>query len=225
MAEEEHGPTRHHQPDKTGNPEHKGLLSGKNKWYLVGGLALIGILVFVFVKKSNANSTTANGSTTGTTATTGTLDATTESELQSALQAINSGGYGSGSAGTTNNYYSSGSTGSSSTGSAGTSNPGGSDQTSGNGILPLGNPPSGDVWVIGVPNGTGGWMNAVFPTGQAVQNFYQDIGYNNGYPGGLNYNDITGALNQAGATVQSNLTNSKMALSNAGSNSVPHTSR
>ena len=225
---QEHGPTQHHQPEKSGNPKADGLLSGNKKWYLIGGLAVVGILVFFFVRQSNANSST-NGSTTGTAATTSSLDATTESELQSALQAINSGAYGSGSGGggTTNNYYGSGT--SSDTGSGVTSTTGGSGTgsttSSGNGILPMDNPPGGDVWVIAVPNGTGGWMNAVFPTGQSVTQFYQNVGYNNGYPGGLSSNDITSALSQAGASVQSSLTNTKMAMSKAGSTSVPHTSK
>ena len=47
--------------DKKVGPK-KGLTTGKNKWYLVGGLGLIAILVFVFVRKSNAND--AGGSTT-----------------------------------------------------------------------------------------------------------------------------------------------------------------
>ena len=43
----------------------KGMLQGKQKWYLIGGLAIIAVLVLVFVKKSNAN---ANGSAAQTTA-------------------------------------------------------------------------------------------------------------------------------------------------------------
>lgn len=69
----------------------KGMLTGKNKWYVVGALAAIAVLVFVFVRKSNANS-----ATTGTTSSTN-LDPATQAALQSALQAQASGiGEGSG---------------------------------------------------------------------------------------------------------------------------------
>lgn len=71
-------------PTPPGKDKKKGgLLTGKNKWYLVGALALIAVLVFVFVRKSNANAT----GTTSTTGTTSGLDPTTEAALTSALQA------------------------------------------------------------------------------------------------------------------------------------------
>lgn len=59
-----------------------GMLTGKNKWYLIGGLGIVAVLVFFFVSRSNAA-----GSATGTGTTTGTsLDPSTQAALQSALQ-------------------------------------------------------------------------------------------------------------------------------------------
>jgi len=82
--------TAHHEgqaaPGKTGK---KDFLSGNGKWYLIGGLGVIAVLVFLFVKQSNANSSS------GTSATGTTLDPTTEAMLQSALQSQASQGYGS----------------------------------------------------------------------------------------------------------------------------------
>jgi LysM domain len=64
----------------------KGLLTGKNKWYVVGGLAVVAVLVFYFVRKSNANA--AGGATGTSTGATGTqLDPATQAALQGALQA------------------------------------------------------------------------------------------------------------------------------------------
>lgn len=57
-----------------------GMLTGKNKWYVVGGLGLIAVLVFVFVSRSNSAGTGA-ASTTGTA-----MDPATQAALQSALQ-------------------------------------------------------------------------------------------------------------------------------------------
>lgn len=57
-----------------------GLLTGKNKWYVVGGLGLLAVLVFFFVSRSNSNA----GATT-TTGGTG-LDPSTQAALQGALQ-------------------------------------------------------------------------------------------------------------------------------------------
>lgn len=74
--------------DKKVGPK-KGLTTGKNKWYLVGGLGLIAILVFVFVRKSNAND--AGGSTT--TGATTAMDPSTQAALQSALQGQSAAGY------------------------------------------------------------------------------------------------------------------------------------
>jgi LysM repeat protein len=67
----------------------KGLMTGKNKWYVVGGLGLIAVLVFVFVRKSNSNAAGGTTSATGTTA----MDPATQAALQSALQAQSAAGY------------------------------------------------------------------------------------------------------------------------------------
>lgn len=100
-APSEHGPTARHQPEKSGNPEQvdkakKGLTTGKNKWYLVGGLGLVAVLVFVFVKKSNG--ATATNDSTGSSTDNSSLDPSTESALESALQSA-SGGMSSGAQG------------------------------------------------------------------------------------------------------------------------------
>lgn len=79
-APQEHGPTQHHQPDKAGSPD---KLKGKNgKWYIVGGLAVIALLVFIFVRKSNQNAGGANPNQPTTS-----LDPATQAALQGALQA------------------------------------------------------------------------------------------------------------------------------------------
>jgi LysM repeat protein len=70
-------------------PKKGKLLTGKYKWYVVGGLGLIAVLVFVFVRKSNANST--GGTTTGGATTS--MDPATQAALQSALQAQSAAGY------------------------------------------------------------------------------------------------------------------------------------
>jgi LysM repeat protein len=59
----------------------KGLKTGKQKWYIVGGLAAVAILVFYFVSRSKSSA-----AASGTTATTGTtLDPATQAALQNAL--------------------------------------------------------------------------------------------------------------------------------------------
>jgi nucleoid-associated protein YgaU len=70
---------------KTGK---QGLMTGKYKWWLVGGLGLVAVLVFVFVRKSNTN---AAGGTTSTT--TSGLDPATQAAMQSALQGQAAAGY------------------------------------------------------------------------------------------------------------------------------------
>jgi LysM repeat protein len=62
--------------------------NGKMKWYIVGGLGVVAVLVFFFVSRSNsaAGGSTASGTSGGT------LDPSTEAALESALQAQASGG-------------------------------------------------------------------------------------------------------------------------------------
>jgi nucleoid-associated protein YgaU len=67
----------------------KGLMTGKYKWYVIGGLGVVAVLVFVFVRKSNAN---ASGTTTAGAANTA-LDPATQAALQSALQGQSAAGY------------------------------------------------------------------------------------------------------------------------------------
>src|SRR5437868_1764512 len=76
------------QPHKPGEDLKKPKLdNGKKKWYLVGILGVVAVLVFAFVRKSNANSaSTAPASTTASS-----LDPATQAELQSALQAMQAG--------------------------------------------------------------------------------------------------------------------------------------
>lgn len=60
------------------------LTQGNNKYWLYGGLAVIAVLVFYFVRKSNANA--AGGSSQNTTGTaTGGLDPASQAALQNAL--------------------------------------------------------------------------------------------------------------------------------------------
>lgn len=73
---------------KTPPGKKSGLMTGKYKWYVVGGLGLIAVLVFVFVRKSNAN---ASGGTPGAASTA--MDPSTQAALQSALQAQSAAGY------------------------------------------------------------------------------------------------------------------------------------
>jgi LysM repeat protein len=59
----------------------KGLKTSKNKWYIVGGLGIVAVLVFFFVSRSKANA--AGGTTAGGTGTS--LDPATQAALQNAL--------------------------------------------------------------------------------------------------------------------------------------------
>lgn len=77
------------EPEGNQKVPKKGLMTGKSKWYVVGGLGLIALLVFVFVRKSNSNAAGGTSSTTGTTA----MDPSTQAALQSALQAQAGAGY------------------------------------------------------------------------------------------------------------------------------------
>lgn len=71
-----------------GKGKKQGLMTGKYKWYVVGALGLIAVLVFVFVRRSNANA--AGSTTTGATTA---MDPATQAALQSALQAQSAAGY------------------------------------------------------------------------------------------------------------------------------------
>lgn len=126
----------------------KGLLTGKNKWYVVGALAVIAILVFVFVRKSNANA----GGSTGTGSTN--LDPATQAALQSALQAQAAGGLTSaGSGGTPGAQGDTGPAGPAGpTGPAGPAGPAGGTGNAGSGSSPAGNNNTGSP--AGKPTGT-----------------------------------------------------------------------
>jgi len=69
-------------------PKSKGGMWGKYKWYIVGALGLIAVLVFFFVRKSNANAT---GGSSGTSQSG--MDPATAAALQNALQGQASAGY------------------------------------------------------------------------------------------------------------------------------------
>lgn len=72
-------------------------MTGKKKWYVIGGLGILAVLVFFFVSRSNQNAT----GTTTTTSGSG-LDPSTQAALESALQAQAAGGYaGAGTTGAT----------------------------------------------------------------------------------------------------------------------------
>lgn len=64
-----------------GGKKKGGMLTGKNKWYVVGGLGIVAVLVFFFVSKSKANAAPGTSTTTGTS-----LDPSTQAALESALQ-------------------------------------------------------------------------------------------------------------------------------------------
>jgi nucleoid-associated protein YgaU len=73
----------------------KGGKLDKYKWWIVGALGLVAVLVFFFVSRSNSNAAGTAGTTGGTT-----LDPATQAALESALQAQAAGGLaGAGSAG------------------------------------------------------------------------------------------------------------------------------
>lgn len=60
----------------------KGLKSKNAKWWLVGGLGLVAVLVFFFVSRSNKSGGSATGAGSANTA----MDPATQAALQSALQ-------------------------------------------------------------------------------------------------------------------------------------------
>lgn len=197
MSEQPHGPTTHHQPEKAGNPKTKGMFAGNGKWYIIGGLGLVAVLVFIFVRQSNSNT-----STTSSTPST-TLDPTTEAMLQSALSAVSNGqgnsGYGNYGSGYGGYPWSSGNMGS---GSSGTG--------SSTGMNNAGTNPA----TINVPDGSGGWMAVSFPGVSQEQQFYQNEGATvsstggQNWPGGLTYQQIISGVqsvggSQAGPTGQS----------------------
>lgn len=66
----------------------KGMLTGKNKWYVIGGLGILAVLVFFFVSRSNSNAAPGTATTTGTS-----MDPATQAALQSALQGQSAAGY------------------------------------------------------------------------------------------------------------------------------------
>src|SRR4249920_3961088 len=74
--------------DSKGPPKKGGLMTGKYKWYLIGGLGLVAVLVFFFVSRSKSN---AAGGTPG--AATTAMDPATQAALQSALQGQSAAGY------------------------------------------------------------------------------------------------------------------------------------
>lgn len=199
MAEQEHGPTQHHQPEKSGNPDSKGMFSGNKKWYLVGALAVIAALVFAFVRKSNSNATTSNTpSTTG-------LDPTTQAMLQAALQGQASG-LGSGLPGAQGPP-----------GPTGPAGPAGPSGSSG------GTTDNGGPVTVNIPN-EGGWAPVTFPTAAALQQFYQFAGViaNGGYypnNGDANRQAWIDELKSLGATGY------PPAMNASPSASVPHTAR
>lgn len=179
---EEHGPTTHHQPEKAGGPETKGMLSGNKKWYLIGGVAVIGLLVLVFVRKSNANASTSGTNSAAQT----TLDPTTMAMLQAALQNAGSSGISSGLPGAQ--------------GPPGATGQPGPPGPSGGGT----NAAGGGAVTVNIPN-EGGWLPVTFPNAAALQQFYQFAGVtsNNGYypsNGDVNRQAWINELNTLGAT-------------------------
>lgn len=58
-----------------------GMMTGKKKWYVIGGLGLLAVLVFFFVSRSNTNAAGGTTTTSGTS-----LDPATQAALESALQ-------------------------------------------------------------------------------------------------------------------------------------------
>jgi LysM repeat protein len=97
--------------------------NGKMKWYVVGGLGVVAVLVFFFVSrsKSNADGSSSTGSSSGS------LDPSTEAALESALQAQASGGFASTATGSTGATGPAGPAGP--TGPAGPQGPGGTTTT------------------------------------------------------------------------------------------------
>jgi hypothetical protein len=64
-------------------------------------------------------------------------------------------------------------------------------------------------YIVAVPNGSGGWMEAIFPNQSAVNTYYSDIGVTNGaYPNGLNNSQISAAVKKAGGNIAGTVANS-----------------
>jgi LysM repeat protein len=119
----------------------KGLLTGKNKWYVVGGLAVVAVLVFFFVSRSNSSGSSTTASRTN-------LDPATQAALQSALQAQAAGGLTSaGGGGTTGDTGATGPA-----GPAGPAGPTGATGNAGSGSSPAGNNNTGSA--NGKPTGS-----------------------------------------------------------------------
>src|SRR6266849_5464910 len=141
-----------HAANEAVGPGKKKLKKNQNlKWYLIGGAALLGLLVFFFVHQSNANS-----STTGSNATppTSGLDPATLSALSQAglLGGASTGATGgstgaTGATGATGSTGSTGSTGATgSTGSSGSSGSNGGTTKSGTPNPPAVHPKTGTTY-------------------------------------------------------------------------------
>jgi resuscitation-promoting factor RpfA len=72
-----------------GKDKKGGMLTGKNKWYVIGGLGIVAVLVFFFVSRSKNNAAAGTATTSGSS-----LDPSTQAALESALQSQASGGQG-----------------------------------------------------------------------------------------------------------------------------------
>jgi hypothetical protein len=85
--------TEGHAGGKPGIPKgKKGGTWEKYKWWIIGGMGIVAVLVFYFVQKSNASS---GGGTTGSSGQPPTgLDPATQAALQSALASQAGTGYG-----------------------------------------------------------------------------------------------------------------------------------
>ena len=81
--------TQANSPTADGKGKKPGLMTGKYKWWVVGGLGLIAVLVFFFVSRSNASSSSSPAGGVSTTS----MDPATQAALQSALQGQSAAGY------------------------------------------------------------------------------------------------------------------------------------
>jgi hypothetical protein len=75
--------------------------------------------------------------------------------------------------------------------------------------------------IAAVPNGTGGWMAVTFPSQDALNTFYKNIGVTNGaYPNGLNAQTLTSAVTAVGGAVATQDYNQDSAGPRVGSGTV-----